>query len=215
MQVSDRGIVALMQHEGIVPAPYFDSVGVLTWGIGHTKAAGSPDPATLQKGMPADLDRALARVAEVFRADLARYTADVLRAVKVPLQQHELDALVSFHFNTGAIARAELTKALNAGKRAEAADLFMGWSKPASIIDRRRAEQALFRSGTYPAGGVTVWQVDATGRVIWKPVRTLTPAAALKLVTGSDPAPDAAPATPTNPWADLFAAIARLFNRRA
>ncbi|WP_435168329.1 lysozyme [Falsirhodobacter sp. 1013] len=106
MQVSDRGLVALMQHEGIVPAPYADSVGILTYGIGHTAAAGDPDPATLPMGMPADLDAALAEVAAVFRGDIARYTADVPKAVKVPLAPHELDALASFHYNTGAIARA-------------------------------------------------------------------------------------------------------------
>ena len=56
----------------------------------------------------------------LFRADLARYEAGVLRAVTVPLAPHEFDALVSFHYNTGAIARAALTRALNAGDRAAA-----------------------------------------------------------------------------------------------
>ena len=37
----------------------------------------------------------------------------------VPLAPHEFDALVSFHYNTGAIARAALTGAFNAGDRAK------------------------------------------------------------------------------------------------
>ena len=44
MKTSDAGIIALISHEGIVPGPYKDSKGILTYGVGHTKAAGAPDP---------------------------------------------------------------------------------------------------------------------------------------------------------------------------
>lgn len=96
MKTSDKGMIALMQHEGIVPAPYADSVGVWTYGIGHTAAAGAPDPKTLPMGMPDDLDAALREVMAVFKRDIATYEAAVNKAVKVPLEQHEFDALVSF-----------------------------------------------------------------------------------------------------------------------
>ena len=66
MNISDKGLVALLSHEGIVPGPYRDSVGVLTYGVGHTKSAGSPDPAALKTGMPANLDAELVEVFEVF-----------------------------------------------------------------------------------------------------------------------------------------------------
>lgn len=36
MRTSNRGIVALIAHEGIVPGPYRDSKGIWTWGVGHT-----------------------------------------------------------------------------------------------------------------------------------------------------------------------------------
>jgi hypothetical protein len=91
MRTSDAGIFALALHEGIVPAPYLDSVNVWTYGIGHTAAAGAPDPAQMPRGNPADLERALARVFEVFRADLPKYEAEVRAAVKVPLRQHEFE----------------------------------------------------------------------------------------------------------------------------
>ena len=42
LNFSPRGIVALASHEGLVPGPYQDSVGVWTYGIGHTAAAGKP-----------------------------------------------------------------------------------------------------------------------------------------------------------------------------
>lgn len=189
MKTSDKGLVALMIHEGIVPAPYADSVGVLTYGIGHTAAAGSPDPKTLPMGMPADLDGALREVMAVFKRDIETYEAAVNRAVKVQLEQHEFDALVSFHYNTGAIAKASLTKALNGGlDRVSVAALFMNWTKPVEVTMRRKAERDLFINAHYPTGLINVWNVSDVGRVIWKPARTLNSAEALALLNaGADP----------------------------
>ena len=203
MQVSDKGIFALAQHEGIVPAPYRDSVGVLTYGIGHTKAAGGPDPASLPRGMPADLDAALRDVFDVFRRDLESYSEAVRRAVKVPVEQHEFDALVSFHFNTGGIARAAFVRHLNEGNRAAAAKAIMNWGHPPEIIPRRKAEQRLFREGVYPSGTVPVWQVTDAGQVVWKPARSLSMAQVLDLLDD----PDAKPAS------GFFAFILRLLGR--
>ena len=182
MKMSNEGIVALIGHEGIVPGPYYDSVRVLTYGIGHTAAAGAPDPSTLKPGMPKDLDAELMKIFALFKKDLAKYEADVLRAVKVPMARHEFDALVSFHYNTGGIAKAKLTQHLNAGDRKKAAQAFMGWIKPAEIIERRKEEQRLFAEGVYPTRGLTVWNVSEDRKVIWKPVRTLKPAEALTLM---------------------------------
>lgn len=202
MKMSDRGIAALVAHEGIVPGPYLDSVGVWTYGVGHTAAAGEPDPVNMKRGMPADIDAGLREVFRVFRADLAKYEAAVDRAVKVPVEQHEFDALVSFHYNTGAIGRADLVKALNRGDRKAATAGFMNWLKPAAIKERREAEQLLFAKGVYPSTKANIWQVSTTGKVIWKPLRTLTadqvlaylrpgeaPRPAPKLSTGPTPKP--------------------------
>jgi len=189
MKTSPAGIAAIVLHEGIVPGPYRDSVGVWTTGIGHTAAAGSPNPENLARGMPPDLDAALRDVFRLFARDLSKYEADVTRAVRVPITQSEFDALVSFHYNTGAIFRAALTDHLNAGFRLKAADAFMGWSKPKEIIPRRKAEQALFAHGTYPTGKATVWQVDNSGKVIWRAVRTMT--AAEIIAAMQSPAPGA------------------------
>jgi lysozyme len=187
MKTSDAGIFALALHEGIVPAPYRDSVGVWTYGIGHTAAAGNPDPSKMARGMPADLDAALRDVFDVFRADLPKYEAGVNRALKVKVSQAQFDALVSFHYNTGAIGRASFVKKLNAGDVAGAAAGMMAWSKPKEIIPRRKSEQALFAKGTYPTGQVTVWGADKTGRVIWKPVRRLTKAQVMDMLNGQAP----------------------------
>ena len=189
MKTSDAGLFALALHEGIVPAPYRDSVGVWTYGIGHTMGAGYPDPAKMQRGMPSNLDAALRDVFDLFRRDVAKYEAAVNRAVKVPITQAQFDALVSFHYNTGAIGRASFVKRLNAGDEVGAAAGMMAWSKPASIIDRRKAEQKLFAKGIYPTGTVPVWKVDGNGRVIWKPARRLTKDQVLALLDGPVAAP--------------------------
>ena len=138
MHMTERGLIALARHEGIVPAPYLDVKYVWTFGVGHTATAGAPDPARLPRGMPADLDAGIREALRLFRADLARYGTQVLRAVSVPLAPHEFDALVSFHYNSGAIARAALTGALNADDRAGAGAAFMtGCGRPACARDAR------------------------------------------------------------------------------
>lgn len=176
MRTSPAGIAAIVAHEGIVPGPYRDGVGVWTWGIGHTASAGAPDPRSRPRGMPADLEATLDEVFRVFARDLARFEARVRAAIRVPVAQHEFDAAVSFDLNTGRIHDARWVQVLNAGDRAGASARMMSYRKPAMIVPRRRAEQRLFRDGVYPAKPVSVWRVDPGGAVIWKAVRSLSPA---------------------------------------
>ena len=218
MKTTDRGLLALVRHEGVVPAPYLDARGVWTFGIGHTAAAGLPDPATMPRGMPADLDAGLAEALRLFRADLARYEAEVLRAVTVPLAFHEFDALVSFHYNTGGIARAALTRALNAGDRGAAGARFMNWLRPAALRPRREAERDLFLHGRYPEGPIPVWAADAEGRVDFsRPVRRLSATEALALLRpapAAKPAQQVASASRPSGWlAALLAALTAAFQR--
>lgn len=213
MQMTDRGLLALVRHEGIVPGPYLDVKQVWTFSIGHTAAAGKPDPATMPRGMPADLDAGIREAFRVFRSDLAHYEATVLRAVKVPLEPHEFDALVSFHYNTGGIAKAALTRHLNAGDRAAAAAAFMGWLKPAAIRPRREAERDLFATGRYPTGTIPVWSVDHNGRVDFsRPIWRLSEAEALALLRPtSAPMPPPDQPTPAPGW---WQRITNLFTRK-
>ena len=215
MQTSDRGLLALIRHEGVVPGPYLDVKDVWTFGIGHTAAAGPPDPARMTRGMPADLDAGIREAFRLFRSDIVAYEAEVLRAVKVPLEPHEFDALVSFHYNTGGIAKAALTKALNVGNRAAAAAAFMGWLKPAAIRSRREAERDLFTKGIYPTGTIPVWSVDRNGQVDFsRPIRRLTETEALALLRPTfTPMPTPAqPATETGWWQRLASHFTRKEN---
>ncbi|MCX7298870.1 MAG: lysozyme [Rhodobacterales bacterium] len=166
MTISTRGLLEIAEHEGIVPAPYLDSVGVWTWGIGHTVAAGGPDPAKMHRAMPQDIDKAVIAAIEQFAVDVKGYVARVNEAIHVPLAQHQFDALVSFDFNTGGIHRAKLTAAINAGEP-DAAQHFMGWLRPPEIRKRRTAEMSLFRTGDYAANGdaIPIWRTDGNGKL--------------------------------------------------
>lgn len=178
MRVSARGLAALALHEGIVQAPYLDSVGVWTIGVGHTASAGDPDPAALPRGVPLDMDT----VAAIYARDIARFEARVNAAVRVPLEPYEFDALVSFDFNTGGIHRAQLTARLNAGDRPGAAAGFMGWLRPPEIRGRREAEKKLFVTGVYPDGPIPVWGASAAGKVSARPERHIPQAQFVTLI---------------------------------
>lgn len=165
MKTSLKGILEIAEHEGIVPAPYRDSVGVWTFGIGHTAAAGGLDPREMNSAMPKNVDAAVDRAISIFRDDLAKYEARVNAAIKVPLKQHQFDALVSFDFNTGGIYRANLTKQINAGDMS--GEGFMGWLRPPEIKSRRTAEYRLFRTGDYDHNGDTIpiWKTNGAGNL--------------------------------------------------
>ncbi len=79
--------------------------------------------------------------------DLLRYAADVEDALDgATTSQAQFDALVSFHYNTGAIARATLTKRHRAGDFSAAAAEFQRWNKAGGRtlrgLTRRRAAEA-------------------------------------------------------------------------
>lgn len=92
----------------------------------------------------------------LFQRDMGRYAADVIQALGPALartSQKQFDALVSFHYNTGAIARATLTAKHRAGNVAGAAAEFAKWNKAggrvmAGLTRRRAAEAALYKAGS-------------------------------------------------------------------
>ncbi len=169
MNISNAGLKELAGHEGIVQTRYQDSVKVWTLGIGHTKAAGPPDPKTFTGKLTLD------EVLDLFKKDLKSYVADVNSVLTVTVSATEFDALVSFHFNTGGIKKAALVKSLNAGDKKKAAAQFMNWKSPPSIVDRRKKEQKLFADGVYSNGGkATVYKADSAGKVDWSSGKTVT-----------------------------------------
>ena len=147
MKTSSAGRAAIAQREGNILKAYPDPATggePFTIGVGHTSAAGPPKVTKGMKITAAESDAILTR-------DLATFEAAVERAVKVPVNQNEFDALVSLAFNigAGAFAKSTLVKKLNAGDRAGAANAFLSWNRAAGkvmpgLTTRRKAERAQF-----------------------------------------------------------------------
>jgi GH24 family phage-related lysozyme (muramidase) len=87
---------------------------------------------------------------ERFAKDIQRYANAVSAAIgNAPTSQNQFDALVSFHYNTGAIGTATLTKKHKQGDFAGAAAEFARWNKNAGkvmrgLTRRRTAEAELY-----------------------------------------------------------------------
>lgn len=82
-----------------------------------------------------------------FDREIVRYVQEVIAAIEgAATSSRQFDALVSFHYNTGAIAKATLTKLHRQGQFAEAAAQFGKWiyndGKVLEGLKRRRAEEA-------------------------------------------------------------------------
>jgi lysozyme len=148
MKTSEVGLAIVKAFEGCLKkrpdgkfVPYVCPAGVLTIGWGHTNHH-SPkftrDTAWTQK----ECDDALKSVMITFENHVHRHA-------KVPLTQHEFDALVSWSYNTGGPAHASLWKTLNAGKKSEIPAKLMAWNKAggkvlAGLTRRRKSEAQLF-----------------------------------------------------------------------
>ena len=159
LQLSKKGAMELIGHEAIVQTRYKDSVGVFTIGVGHTAKAGAPDPKTFTGTMP------VKDVLDLFTKDVQKYVDAVNKAIKADVTQTEFDALVSFHYNTGAIAKAALTTSINKGDKKTAAKQFLNFNKPPEVIGRRTKEQKLFAEGVYSNNGkATIYPVKPSLR---------------------------------------------------
>lgn len=156
MRLSRQGAGACAAHEACYLYGYPDpGTGGEPWtiGIGHTSAAGLPK---VRRG-----DRiTLARAFEIYAADMAKYEKGVMHVLTTytfsKLRQHEFDALVSFHFNTGAIKTGSVDDKLNRGDvegalRTWGQYINAGGRPMKGLITRRREEIELFRTGRYPA----------------------------------------------------------------
>jgi lysozyme len=146
LKLSDEGRSVLADREGMRLTAYKDSVGVWTIGLGHTSSAGPPQ---VTPGLTITEDEAW----EIFRRDAETFRTQLHGAIKVPVEQHQFDALASFIYNIGAggFRRSTVLKRLNAGDYAGAGEAMLMWMKPPEIQARRRGEHAQFTRGEYVA----------------------------------------------------------------
>lgn len=151
MRVSDQGRALLIERESIELQAYRDSEGYWTIGGGHLLS--------LDKNADfSHLTWTREHAEEVYAQDLAKYEGAVNHGLKVDVQQHQFDAMVSTGHNIGemGIMNSEIIKQINAGDLVAAAAAFDNWHKPTSIISRRNAEKAQFMGLTPLVARLTV-----------------------------------------------------------
>ena len=137
---------AKVRSDGRVEAYPDPGTGGAPWTIGW----GATGPG-IEKGTVWTQNACDARL----EADLERYARQVSAALgDAPTSQLQFDALVSFHYNTGAISSATLTRKHRAGDFEGAAEEFARWCYAGGrvmrgLARRRAAEAALYRRGMH------------------------------------------------------------------
>lgn len=148
-KVSKAGLDLIKSFEGFSPKWYPDPAHgwkVPTVCYGHTDMAGDPKHAATKGKTFSE-----AEAVEILANDLGQYAAAVEKSVKVPLNDNQFAALVSFTYNVGAgaLAKSTLIKKLNAGNYAAVPSELAKWDKAGGkklkgLTRRRAAEAALF-----------------------------------------------------------------------
>jgi len=150
--IGPRGLALIRQFEGcarkrpdgMVEAYPDPGTGDEPWTIGWGATGPDIGPGTVWTQQQCD-----ARLA----SDVARHARDVAIALgDAPATPAQFDALTSFHYNTGAIARSTLLRRHLAGDYKGAADEFARWNRAGGrvlrgLVRRRAAEASLYRSG--------------------------------------------------------------------
>lgn len=159
LNINPVGIDLIVRFEGFRPKPYKDAGGVVTIGYGHTRSAIMPSQVTEQEAL------------QLLREDLEYFERVVATLVRVPINENQFSALVSFAYNVGegALRNSTLLRKLNSGDYPAAAAEFSKWTKAGQqelkgLVRRRSAEEQLFR--TPPP--ITVTTHELSVREAWE-----------------------------------------------
>lgn len=143
--ISQKGMEAIKAFEGFSPLEYTCVAGKRTIGYGHVL---KPDESYVCGVSEKQAEELLMR-------DLGLVEAAIDSVVKVPLEEYQRDALVSFAFNIGVYAfqRSTLLKELNVGNYEQVPKQLLRWiyvnGKPCyGLSQRRQAEAAMFENKT-------------------------------------------------------------------
>ena len=139
MEISQEGIALIKRFEGCKLQAYKCSAGVPTIGYGSTR------------GVTMDMEISQDRAEALLLEDIADFEEEVNKCVKVPLEQNQFDALVSWTFNLGGanLKASTMLKKLNSGEYEEVPAQMKRWNKAGGkvlqgLIRRREAEALLF-----------------------------------------------------------------------
>jgi len=141
LSTSSAGIDLIKKWEGFRSKAYLCPAQVWTIGYGHTKTAKPGDSVTKLKAE------------QMLKQDLHIYEHAVRTIVKVPLNQNQFDALVSFCYNVGtnAFRNSTLVKQLNLKQYSTVRFQLSRWNKAngrilPGLVSRREDEGSLFDS---------------------------------------------------------------------
>lgn len=143
--ISQAGLNLIESFEGCILHPYLDSVKIPTIGIGTIVY---PDGRKVtMKDPPITQDQAY----DFLKKHLVKDCSEVEKLIKVPINDNQFAALVSFVYNLGfgALQSSTLLRKLNSGDVKSAADEFLKWDHAGGVVvagltRRRQAERALF-----------------------------------------------------------------------
>lgn len=136
MKISNKGLNLIKEFEGCRLSAYKCPAGIWTIGYGHTSGVKPND-----KINSLDAERLL-------RQDIVRFEQAVNTIVKVPLNQNQFDALVSFTYNLGAGCLRTLVANRNITQIGNAIKLYNKSNGKVldGLVRRRNAEYKLFFS---------------------------------------------------------------------
>lgn len=137
--IPSQAFELIKRFEGCRLKSYTCSAGV--WTIGYGRTGGIKPGQTITQ---ATADLWLAE-------DIVKYAAGVDNCVKVPLNDNQYAALISFCYNVGAgaLAKSTLMRRLNMRDYLGAADEFLKWTRARGkelpgLVRRRKTERELF-----------------------------------------------------------------------
>lgn len=141
--ISKEGMDLIKHFEGFYPKAYKCPAGVWTIGYGHTGLQHN-DGTVRQFRMVTEKE-----AVELLAYDMNQFEHRVNALVRVPLNDDQFAALVSFDFNTGKLHSSTLLKKLNRQDFKGAADEFLKWNKAGGkvlrgLTRRRESERNLF-----------------------------------------------------------------------
>ncbi|BAZ16955.1 putative lysozyme [Calothrix sp. NIES-4071] len=152
-QISDRGLDLIIESEGIYLNLYNCPANHATIGVGHLVHHGpinGSEPEEFKCGITRQ------RAMEILRADVSGAEAVVNKLVKVPLNQNQFDALVSFVFNLGEtnFAKSTLLARVNALDYDAVPSELNRWVYAKGkilpgLVKRRQREGQLFQGNTF------------------------------------------------------------------
>lgn len=156
MPFTHRGKCFIARHEACVLVPYQDGAH-LSQGYGHNDPALKPDSPAIT----------FEQAWEWLDADLVPREKVILRWLKVPVEQHQLEALVSGYYQSGSKMQ-RVVELINLDHADEAVALWLTFNRNQGkfsdgLAERRHQERRLFRKADYgdeakPAPKLKLWR---------------------------------------------------------